>query len=124
MAMKRRQRARTGAAGGAAGTPAGARSPARPTITLEIGEVVLRGIGVGDRHALAAALERELAAALGAGDAMQTLRPSARERVDGGVISLEANHSAPTIGRQIAQVVRRSLIASTPSVGELKISKR
>jgi hypothetical protein len=114
--MSRRERARRAVSEHDFARPMDRSFAARPAITLEIGEVVLRGIDVGDRHALAAGLERELAVALGAGEMMRTLRSGAHERVDGGMISLEGNPSAPSIGRQIAQVVQRSLIASTPSV--------
>lgn len=124
MAMNRRQRARRAVTGNAAGAWIDDATAARSAITLDIGEVMLRGIDVSDRNLLAEALERELVLALGARETIETLRSGAHERVNGGVISLEANHSAPAIGRQIAQAVQRSLIASTPSVGELKISKR
>jgi hypothetical protein len=124
MAMNRRQRARRAVAENPSGARIDDAPAARSSITLDIGEVILRGIDAGDRNLLAEALERELVLALGARETIETLRSGAHERVNGGVISLEANHSAPAIGRQIAQVVQRSLIASTPSVGELKISKR
>jgi hypothetical protein len=123
MAMNRRQRARMGAVGGAAGTHAGAPLPARPAITLEIGEVVLRGIDIGDRKAFAAALERELTVLLGEGRMPRMLPAGARHRVDGGVISLAANHGAPAVGREVARVVQRSLAGPLPDAGEAKISK-
>ena len=98
--------------------------PARPAVMLEIGEVVLRGIDVGDRNALAGALERELASALGDGEMIRMLGAGTRERIDGGTISLEDNRGAPALGCQIAQAVQRSLIEPMPSAGGLKSSKR
>jgi hypothetical protein len=100
----------------------GQQTPERAPIHLEIGELVLRGIEVRDRSTLAETLERELTLSLG--EMTRTLRSGARERVDGGVISLEANRSASTIGRQIAQAVQRSLIEPISSSDGAKISKR
>ena len=124
MAMNRRRRARRAMTKSDHRVRIDNSMSARPAVTLDIGEVVLRGIDVGDRNALAAALERELTLVLGDGEMSRTLRAGARDRVDGGVIPLEANQSAPAIGRQIAQAVQRSLIEPMPSSDGAKISKR
>ena len=121
MAMKRRQRARRVVAEDAPGTRIDDAISARPAITIEIGEVVLRGIDVGDRGALAAALERELTSVLGDGETTRIFRAGTRARIDGGTISFEGNRSAPALGRQIAQAVQRSLIES--SARAAKVSK-
>jgi hypothetical protein len=123
MAMNRRQRARRVAVPRDSAMRIDDGNLARPFVTLEIDELTLRGIDVSDRRLLAEALERELVLALGARETLETLRSGARERVDGGVISIEANHGAPTIGRQIAQAVRRSLSEPMGGKDGAKISR-
>jgi hypothetical protein len=124
MAMNRRQRARRAMVEGDYRLVIGQQTPERAPIHLEIGELVLRGIEVGDRNSLAETLERELALSLGEGEMTRTLRSGARERVGGGVIPLPANQSAPAIGRQIAQAVCRSLVEPMPNAGGAHSSKR
>jgi hypothetical protein len=123
MAMNRRQRERRTAADNASGARIDDATAARPAITLDIGEVVLRGIDPGDRNALAAVLERELVSVLGDGGMPRTLRAGGRDRVDGGVISLKADENAPAIGRQIAHAVQRSLIEPMRGKDGAKISR-
>ena len=110
MAMNRRQRARASAAVTAANRLGREPLPSHSAITLDIGGVVLHGIDIQDRNGLAAALEGELAAVLAEADVTPALHGGGRDRVDGGVISLEENHSSPAVGRQIAHAVQRSLI--------------
>ena len=124
MAMNLRRRARRGMAQDDFRTRIDESTPARPAVTLEIGEVVLRGIDVRDGNMLAETLERELVSVLGAGDLAQALRTGSRARVDGGTIFVEAGSGAPTIGREIAQAVQRSLVEPMPSLGAAKGSKR
>ena len=124
MAMNLRRRARRGMAQDDFRTRIDESTPARPAVTLEIGEVVLRGIDVRDGNMLAETLERELVSVLGAGELAQELRAGARARVDGGTIFVEASSGAPTIGREIAQAVQRSLVEPMPSLGAAKGSKR
>lgn len=124
MAMNLRRRARRGMAQDDFRASIDEPAPARPAVTLEIGEVVLRGIDVRDGNMLAGTLERELVSVLGAGELAQALRAGARARVDGGTIFLKASSGAPAIGREIAQAVQRSLVEPMPSLGATKISKR
>jgi hypothetical protein len=124
MAMNLRRRARQAMAQGDFRSAVSEQTSALTPIHLEIGELVLRGIEVGDRNSLAETLERELALSLGEGEMTRTLRSGARERVDGGVIPLPANQSAPAIGRQIAQAVCRSLVEPMPNAGGTHSSKR
>jgi hypothetical protein len=123
MAMNRRQRARQSATKHDASVRTGNASALRPEIRLEIGEVVLRGIDIRDRNGLAVALERELAGVLGEANVMGALQGGARDRVDGGVISLEASQSSPAMGGQIAHAVQRSLVGPLAGAAEAKIAK-
>lgn len=124
MAMNLRRRARRGMAQDDFRARIDEPAPARPAVTLEIGEVVLRGIDVRDGNMLAGALERELVSVLGDGELAQALRAGERARVDGGAIFVEASSGAPAIGREIAQAVHRSLVEPMPSLGATKSSKR
>jgi hypothetical protein len=114
MAMNERRRTRTAASQNSSHARIDDAIAARPALKIEIDEVVLRGINVGGRSALAAALERELTSMLSDGETTRTLRSNARERIDGGTIFLEANRDVPGLGREIAQAVQRSLIELMP----------
>jgi hypothetical protein len=124
MAMNRRRRARRGMAQDDFRARIDEPTPARAAVTLEIGEVVLRGIDVRDGNVLAGTLERELVSVLVGGELAQALRTGERPRVDGGTIFLEASSGAPAIGRKIAQAVQRSLVEPTPGLGAANSSKR
>jgi hypothetical protein len=124
MAMNLRRRARRSMAQDDFRARIDEPTPARPAVTLEIGEGVLRGIEVRDGNMLAGTLERELVSVLVAGELAQALRAGERARVDGGTIFLEASGGAPAIGREIAQAVRRSLVEPAPSLGAGNSSKR
>ena len=74
-------------------------------IRLHIGELVLHGFEPGDRAALGAALETELARLLAAGDPEALTRAQGLPRLDGGAFELPA-HTAPAVaGARLARAV-------------------
>ena len=75
-------------------------------IELHIEELVLHGFSPGDRDAIGAAIQGELArlfAEQGAHPALQ--QTHAVEKVDGGSFTMRAGAKVTTIGTQVAQSV-------------------
>ena len=84
--------------------------PDRPSIELEIGELILHGLGPLDRHRLQDALqqkleqllhERGLSPAVAAGGEVA--------RLDAGAIQVAPGSTAETVGLQVAQVLHGGL---------------
>ncbi len=80
----------------------------RPSIDLQIDDLILHGFPTGDRHRIGAAVERELGrlvcerglpAALGQG--------GDRPNLDGGSFNVRPNARPEAIGVQVAQAVYR-----------------
>jgi hypothetical protein len=81
-----------------------------PTIRLHIEELVLDQFQVGDRYAIADAVQRELSQLLAAGSVRGDLTSSLIQnagnlRLNAGAFQVEPNSKANSIGTQIAQVV-------------------
>jgi hypothetical protein len=102
-----------------------------PIYELEIDELVLEGFEPGERHAIAAAMERELTRLLSAGDApLGAVRADGLsvESLDAGVFSLAVEARASAVGVAAARAVNRSLgtltvetasIGTAPSAGPI-----
>lgn len=74
-------------------------------IRLHIGEVVLHGFEQGDRAALGAALEAELARLLAAGDLESLTRAGHVARLDGGAFEMPAHSDPEAAGTRLARAV-------------------
>ena len=78
--------------------------PSRIEVTID--ELVLHGFAPGDRYAIAAALEKELARLLSEqGVAPALMRAGDTERIDAGSISLATGPQANIVGVQGAKAV-------------------
>lgn len=98
----------------------------RPPFDLRIDDLILHGFRPADRHAIAAAIERELVRLLSAGDLPTALidgRAAGRAayRLDAG--SFVVPHDAPpdAVGVQVARAIHRGLgggADSRPSITE------
>jgi len=100
-----------------------AREQCPPLYELRIDELVLEGFALDERHAIAAAMERELTRLLSAADApfaTAGARGLSVDSFDAGVFSVAAGASPATVGVAAARVVNRSLgtlTGETASVG-------
>ena len=82
-------------------------------IKLHIGELILHGFEPGDRAALGAALETELARLLAAGD-FQSLASSGQvARLDGGAFEMPAHSNPEVAGTRLARAVYDGLTGQT-----------
>jgi hypothetical protein len=84
----------------------------RPSsIGLHIDELVLHGFAASDRHAIGAAVERELARLIGEQGLPPAIGQSGeRWRLDGGAFNLAAGAPAQVIGTQVARAVYAGLV--------------
>jgi hypothetical protein len=83
---------------------------ARDSVKVHIEELVLHGFSAGDRHRIAAAVERELSRLVGEGSPLKVPNsPLALERMNGGAFRIETGSKPQATGTQIAQAVYRSL---------------
>jgi hypothetical protein len=100
-----------------------AREQRPPLYELRINELVLEGFAPGERHAIAAAMERELTRLLSAADApfaTAGARGLSVDSLDAGVFSVADGASPATVGVAAARAVNGSLgtlTAGTASVG-------
>ena len=74
-------------------------------VKLHIGELVLHGFEPGDRAALGAALETELARLLAAGDLESLARAGQVARLDGGAFEMPAHSNPEVAGTRLARAV-------------------
>jgi hypothetical protein len=74
-------------------------------IRLHIGELLLEGFEPGDRAALGAALETELARLLAAGDPESLTRAAHVTRLDGGAFEMPAHAGPELAGTRLARAV-------------------
>jgi hypothetical protein len=74
-------------------------------IKLHIGELILHGFEPGDRTALGAALETELARLLAAGDPDTLARAGHITRLDGGAFEMPAHAGPEVAGTRLARTV-------------------
>lgn len=86
----------------------------QPNIRLHIEELVLDQFQVGDRYAIADAVQRELSQLFAAesvrGDLTSSLIQNAgNPRLDAGAFQVEPNSKANSIGTQIALAIHRGL---------------
>ncbi|HET6976762.1 MAG TPA: hypothetical protein VFI24_10595 [Pyrinomonadaceae bacterium] len=84
------------------------------SVELHIEELVLHGFAAGDRHAIAAAVERELSRLLMVQFAAHGLPRSFAEnseqaRLDAGTFNVAPSANSEAIGGQIAQTVHQGL---------------
>jgi hypothetical protein len=84
---------------------AGARS--KSSIKVNIDELVLNGVLVGERHRIGAAFENELSRLLTEQSLPLDTTTGRCDRLDGGAISLDQTMKAGTIGSRIADAVYR-----------------
>ena len=83
----------------------------RSAIELHIDELVLHGFAASERHAIGAAVERELARLIGGQGLTPAIeRSGTRGRVDGGAFDLAAGAPADAVGTQIAQAIYAGLV--------------
>jgi hypothetical protein len=83
-------------------------------VELHIDELVLHGFAAGDRHAIAQAVEHELARLLATQFAVQGMPRSFAEsvehtRLDAGAFKVAQGANSEAIGSQIAQSVHQGL---------------
>jgi hypothetical protein len=74
-------------------------------VKLHIEELVLHGFEPGDRAALGAALETELARLIAAGDPEPLTHTGRVARLDGGAFELPAHAGPEVAGTRLARVV-------------------
>ncbi len=93
----------------------GSHEMTRPPVELHIEELVLHGFAPGDRHEIAAAIERELARLLATGDLADGLRQrGSRAAVDAGSFSLPPGASPGAVGERVAGAVYEGLGRAEP----------
>lgn len=76
-------------------------------IHLHIDELVLEGVAAGERQAVAAVVQSELARLLGAGPVANIT--AGRARVDGGVINVRPGAPPHQMGAAVAQAIYRGI---------------
>jgi hypothetical protein len=98
------------------------RDPNTPTrradVELHIDELVLHGFAAGDRHRIAAAMERELTRLISQGDLAHRASPMQLDRIDAGSFQLDPSARPNHIGQTVAQRVYRQLspgVSTTPA---------
>jgi hypothetical protein len=84
---------------------AGARS--KPSIKVNIDELVLSGIHVGERHRIGETFKNELSRLLTEQSLPLDTTTASCDRLDGGAISLDQTTKAGTIGSRIAEAAYR-----------------
>jgi len=84
---------------------AGARS--KSSIIVNIDELVLNGVLVGERHRIGAAFENELSRLLTEQSLPLDTTTASCDRLDGGAIALDQTTKTGTIGSRIAAAVYR-----------------
>jgi hypothetical protein len=90
----------------AAGSRQPAAGKARPSVEIEIEELVLHGFAPGDRYAIAAAVQRELARVLAdRGVPRGWAQGLDAARLDAGAFDVALGGSADAIGAQVAGAV-------------------
>jgi hypothetical protein len=90
----------------------------RADVELHIDELVLHGFTAGDRHRIAAAMERELTRLIAQGDLAHRASPIQLDRVNAGSFRLDPAASPSHIGQTVAQRVYRQLsprVSATPA---------
>jgi hypothetical protein len=88
------------------------RLPAKTARAVEvhIEELILHGFAPGDRHAIAEAVEHELAQLIGQGQLpISHGNPVALKQVDAGTFQVKANSRPANNGTQIARLVFRGM---------------
>jgi len=85
----------------------------QPAVKVHIEELVLHGFAAGDRHRIAAEVERELSTLIGEGNLAGFRENFALERMNGAVFKVQAGAKPQATGAQIAQSVYRSLRQSS-----------
>lgn len=105
--------------------------PTLPSYDLRIEELVLDGFPPAERHAIAAAMERELARLLAGSNAPFAAagRPGvpenmAADRLDAGVVTLAPGASPQSVGVAAAQAIGRNLGALANGRGAPSGGKR
>lgn len=86
------------------------KNPMAASIELHIDELVLHGFAPGDRHRIAAALERELARLLAArADPERLADRAGAARLEAGAFSMAPDSRPEATGAQVAQAVFGSI---------------
>jgi hypothetical protein len=91
---------------------AGRRSPTKSprAVEVHIEELVLHGFAPGDRHAIAEAVQHELARLIGEGQLpVSHGSPVALAQIDAGAFQVRAGSKPASSGTQIARSVFRSM---------------
>ena len=86
--------------------PARGNAAPRPSIELQIEELILHGFAPGDRHRIGAAVERELGRLLSEGGLPAALgQGGARPVLDGGSFHMKPQARPESVGAQVAQAI-------------------
>jgi hypothetical protein len=95
------------------GTPA-----PRANVELHVDELILHGFAAGDRHRIAAALERELSRLIAQSDlAHLQANPMQLDRLDAGSFHLDHAARPSHIGQIVAQRIYRQLSPTVSATG-------
>lgn len=77
------------------------------SITIQIDELVLNGLGTLDRRRVGIAIQQELARRLA--ESPTTFIPGRHAALDAGMVSLQPAPRSEALGRQVAQAVHKRL---------------